>query len=76
MSKLYNDAVHGHIEIPSYCFEFIDTVEFQRLRNIKQLGPVYLVFEGATHTRFGHSIGVSHLSNKLITSLSHPKCAY
>ena len=33
------------------------------------IGPVYLVFEGASHTRFGHSIGVAYLANKLITYL-------
>ncbi len=65
MSRLYNDAVHGHIYLPKYIFKFIDTPEFQRLRRIKQLGPVSYVYEGASHTRFGHSIGVAYLANKM-----------
>lgn len=67
--KLYNDSVHGHIYLPDYCFQWIDTEEFQRLRRIKQLGSVSYVFEGATHTRFGHSIGVAYLAHKMVSSI-------
>jgi HD superfamily phosphohydrolase len=59
--KIFKDPIHGRIIIPDYCVKIIDTIEFQRLRNLKQLGLTYFVFHGATHTRFEHSLGVSHL---------------
>ncbi len=42
---------------------------FQRLAGIRQLGPAYHVYPGATHTRLAHSLGVFHLSRRLITVL-------
>ncbi|KAI7889852.1 uncharacterized protein EV154DRAFT_513101 [Mucor mucedo] len=64
--KVINDPIHGHITLDDYTVEFIDTVQFQRLRDLKQVGPLYFVFPGASHSRFEHSIGVSHLSGTLI----------
>ncbi len=63
------DAIHGHLEFDSYVWDFIDTIEFQRLRNLKQLGNCHFVFPGGTHSRFEHSIGTAYLSNQLITQL-------
>jgi HD superfamily phosphohydrolase len=56
-SKQIYDNVHGYINITEHEMRLIDTPIFQRLREVKQLGPTYLVFPGATHTRFSHSIG-------------------
>ncbi|KAI7899073.1 uncharacterized protein BX663DRAFT_489428 [Cokeromyces recurvatus] len=64
--KVINDPIHGHITLNDYTVEFIDTPQFQRLRGLKQLGVLYFVFPGASHNRFEHSIGVSHLSGTLI----------
>jgi len=68
-SKVMNDPVHGHIEIPSLCISILDTPQFQRLRNLKQLGSCYWVFPGASHNRFEHSIGVCHLAGELAKNL-------
>lgn len=64
------DIIHGNIIIDPLAKRIIDTEEFQRLRNIKQLGCCNYVFPSATHTRFEHSIGVYHLSKEYIRILS------
>lgn len=61
--------VHGFMEIRPYLFKIIDSYEFQRLRNLKQLGAAHYVFPSATHTRFAHSLAVSHLARKMIESI-------
>lgn len=39
--KIMNDGLHGHMHMPTYCVQFIDTPQFQRLRDLKQLGTSY-----------------------------------
>lgn len=63
------DAIYRFIDIPPVCKGFIDTVEFQRLREIKQLGLAHYVYPSAVHTRFEHSLGVMHLSGEVIEHL-------
>ena len=48
------DIIHGNIVIEPLAKRIIDTEEFQRLRNIKQLGCCNFVFPGSVHTRFEH----------------------
>ena len=55
------DAIYGSIPLSPAAYATLDTRLFQRLKHLKQVGPVYLVYPGATHTRFSHSIGVYHL---------------
>ena len=64
------DSVHGQIFICPKAKEIIDTKEFQRLRNIKQLGAIYQVFTGASHNRFEHSIGVYYLARSYMDILN------
>lgn len=56
--------MHGFIEIRPWEEKIIDSKPFQRLRRIKQLSLTYLVYHGAEHTRFGHSLGVMHLVSR------------
>jgi len=70
--ELY-DPIHGLISVCPLAKKIIDTEEFQRLRNIKQLGCCYYVFPGASHNRFEHSIGVYHLAKKYINILNQHK---
>ena len=60
--KAIKDSVHGHVQIGDTAAELIDTPAFQRLRHIKQLSTVRLVYPSANHTRFEHSLGVYHLA--------------
>lgn len=64
-----NDPIHGHFELPGHVLDVIDTPHVQRLRDLKQLGGTYLVYPGASHNRFEHSLGVSHLSRELVRGL-------
>ncbi|XP_068566498.1 deoxynucleoside triphosphate triphosphohydrolase SAMHD1-like [Cebidichthys violaceus] len=68
-SKVFNDPIHGTVELHPLLVKIIDTPQFQRLRYIKQLGGVYFVYPGASHNRFEHSIGVAHLAGELVTAL-------
>lgn len=62
---IIKDCIYRFIQIPNDIQLFIDTPEFQRLRNIKQLGLVHYVYPSAVHTRFEHSLGVMHLAGKV-----------
>jgi hypothetical protein len=64
--KTFQDQIHGHFKLHPLCVRVMDTSTFQRLRYLKQLGLVYHVFPGASHNRFEHCIGVSHLAGKLV----------
>ncbi|KAA0706714.1 Deoxynucleoside triphosphate triphosphohydrolase SAMHD1 [Triplophysa tibetana] len=70
LTEVFNDPIHGHIEIHPLLVHIIDTAQFQRLRHIKQLGGTYLVFPGASHNRFEHSLGVGHLAGCLVQALN------
>lgn len=64
------DPVHNLIEFhkdgfEEHCWDVVQTVPFQRLRRIKQLGFSELVYPGATHSRLAHSLGVFHTARQL-----------
>ncbi|KAL6069952.1 Deoxynucleoside triphosphate triphosphohydrolase SAMHD1 [Balamuthia mandrillaris] len=67
--KYLNDPVHGLIPIHEKHFEIIDTPIFQRLRDLKQLGGMYLVFPGASHNRFEHCVGTCYLAGQWMQHL-------
>jgi len=66
--KIY-DSVHGFIPFDEFEKELIDSLPFQRLHYIHQLGIAYLVYPGATHTRFEHSLGVMHLATLMFEKI-------
>ena len=68
--KIINDPVYGFINLP--CDLIYDLVEhpwFQRLRYIRQLGLTSLVYPGAVHSRFQHSLGAMYLTGQAIHTL-------
>lgn len=68
--KIINDPVYGFINIPAdLIFDLIEHPWFQRLRRIKQLGLTHLVYPGALHTRFHHSLGAMHLMQEALNIL-------
>jgi HD superfamily phosphohydrolase len=67
--KQVYDPIHDFITITPLMQSIIDTFEFQRLRDLKQLGAVHYVYPSATHTRFEHSLGVSHLAGIMAENL-------
>ncbi|MDL2270716.1 HD domain-containing protein [Methanobrevibacter sp. OttesenSCG-928-I08] len=67
------DSVHGNVQITKFEMDVIDQPQYQRLRRIKQLGLIYLIYPGANHTRFEHSIGTMHLASKLANHLNLSK---
>ena len=68
--RVINDTIHGSFSIDGVKEDLLSTPEFNKLSHIKQLGLAHLVFPGAHHTRFEHSLGVSHLAGRMADSLS------
>ena len=68
--KIINDPVFGFLSIPNeLIYDVLQHPYVQRLNRIRQLGLSYLVYPGAMHSRFGHSIGAMHLMQEAIQSL-------
>ncbi|HCU21452.1 MAG TPA: dGTP triphosphohydrolase [Candidatus Atribacteria bacterium] len=68
MRKIIRDLIHGYVEIDDSIEEIINTLHYQRLKDICQLTAQH-VFPSATHNRFEHSLGVMYLSRKALNSL-------
>jgi len=64
MKKIF-DEIHGYIMLNDLETKIVDSPIFQRLRRIKQTSLAYLVYPGATHTRFSHSLGTFYLATKI-----------
>lgn len=73
MPKQIKDPVHGYIEVPAEILPLVDSPALQRLHHIRQLGFAYLVYPGANHTRFEHSLGAMHLASLLCRRLDFDK---
>ena len=63
------DPIHGLISLSQKELDLINTRAFQRLRRIRQLAMAFLVYPGALHTRFDHSIGVMHIAGRICERL-------
>ena len=69
-AKIINDPVFGFIKIPrGLLYGIVEHPLFQRLNRINQLGLASVVYPGARHTRFQHSLGAFHLMSEAIVSL-------
>lgn len=63
------DPVWDNIRLDPAAVALVDTPEFQRLRYVRQLGHAFLVYPGATHSRFEHALGAYHLTRTALAAL-------
>lgn len=63
------DPIHGLIQLTEQEIQIINTSVFQRLRRIRQLAMADLVYPGALHTRFEHSLGTVHVAHRILGRL-------
>lgn len=68
--KFIRDSVHGNLHLDDFEIKLVDTAQIQRLRRIKQLGFTSLIYPGANHSRFEHSIGTMYLASRLADHLN------
>ncbi|MHA1380981.1 MAG: HD domain-containing protein [Candidatus Helarchaeota archaeon] len=66
---LIHDNVHGTLEFTDYERKVINSPFLQRLTQIKQVGLAHFLYPGCVHHRFSHSLGVSHIANKIIQNI-------
>ncbi len=66
MDKVFRDPLWNNIRVDPLAVRLVDTRAFQRLRYIRQLGLAYLVYPGASHSRFEHALGAYHLARRTL----------
>jgi HD superfamily phosphohydrolase len=69
MFDIIRDPLWNNISLDQLALQLVDTRAFQRLRYVRQLGLAYLVYPGATHTRFEHALGTWHLAGRTLAML-------
>jgi len=67
--RAIKDSVHDYVGVEGAARDLLDTEPVQRLRHIKQLSTVRLVYPSANHTRFEHSLGVYHLASRVLENM-------
>jgi len=67
--KFVQDPVHGGLKLDSVFLRLIESTELQRLHSVHQLGLAYLVYPGANHSRFEHSLGTFYVAGRMCSSL-------
>ncbi|MBC86355.1 MAG: hypothetical protein CL677_04175 [Bdellovibrionaceae bacterium] len=67
--SFFHDPIYGHVFLNGLERALVDTIEFQRLRFIRQNSLLHYVFPGAFHSRFSHSVGVCHNASKILRQL-------
>jgi uncharacterized protein len=67
--EILRDPLWNNIRVDEITLRLVDTDVFQRLRYIRQLGWTYLVYPGATHSRFEHALGTYHLARRTLSML-------
>ena len=68
--EVVRDPLWNNIRLEPEALELLETPAFQRLRYVRQLGHAFLVYPGATHTRFEHALGAYHLARRALTLLT------
>jgi hypothetical protein len=67
--EVIRDPLWDNITLDAAALAVLDTPEVQRLRYVRQLGHAFLVYPGATHSRFEHALGAYHLTRRALASL-------
>ncbi len=67
--EVIRDPLWDNIRLDRPALLALDTVAVQRLRYVRQVGHAFLVYPGATHTRFEHALGAYHLTRRALASL-------
>jgi HD superfamily phosphohydrolase len=67
--KVIRDPLWNNIRVEPLALRLIDTAAFQRLRYVRQLGLAFLVYPGASHSRFEHALGTYHLARRALALL-------
>ena len=68
--KVIRDPLWNNIRVEPLALQLVDTPEFQRLRYVRQLGLAFLVYPGASHSRFEHALGAYHLARRALDLLA------
>ena len=68
--EIIRDPLWNNIQVDPLALRLVDTPAFQRLRYVRQLGLAYLVYPGASHSRFEHALGAYHLARRALANFA------